>query len=93
MVITLACRGTIGSPYIEDRRYEIDETGTSRVVTEENFRASFEDGKVFEVGIVLYNRCEELGTCPGCGYVHHVHHDGSWIRWYVSYTMLRLEPI
>jgi hypothetical protein len=92
MVIVLACRGTIGSPYIEDRRYEIDETGTSRVVTEENFRASFEDGKMFEVAIVLKDRCEEKGRCPGCGHLHRVPDEGGeWIRWCVCFRVQASE--
>ncbi|KAH6905847.1 hypothetical protein BKA70DRAFT_1291234 [Coprinopsis sp. MPI-PUGE-AT-0042] len=66
MVILLASQGTVGSPYIEGRKYEIDDSETNQAITTENFRASFEDGKEFEVTVLLRTRHKQAGTCPRC---------------------------
>jgi hypothetical protein len=86
MFIYHACQGTVGSRYIESRRYELDDAETNEVVVEQCFDESVEDGKVFEVAILMRSHAMEQGACPSCGLVDDRRAeatDGGWVRWYL----------
>ncbi|KAH6905939.1 hypothetical protein BKA70DRAFT_1402363 [Coprinopsis sp. MPI-PUGE-AT-0042] len=84
-VVQLACRGTLGAKYIEDRRYQLGDAATNAPVNPKRFvEDCLEDGKAFEVAIKLVRTGDiSLEDCPRCG-LHHSEemerHNG-WIRW------------
>ncbi|KAH6905853.1 hypothetical protein BKA70DRAFT_460223 [Coprinopsis sp. MPI-PUGE-AT-0042] len=81
MVIHLACRGTTSSRYIEGHRYDLEDACTNEVVGEENFQVSVEDGKVFEVAILMKRQSSDLVGCPTCGGEQGGHGaEGGWVR-------------
>ncbi|KAH6905852.1 hypothetical protein BKA70DRAFT_1430272 [Coprinopsis sp. MPI-PUGE-AT-0042] len=81
MVIHLACRGTMSSRYIERHRYDLEDAYTNEVVGEENFQVSVEDGKVFEVAILMKRQSSDLVGCPKCGKKQDGHGaEGGWGR-------------
>jgi hypothetical protein len=87
MVIQLACQGTRGSRFIERRRYELDDAETSEAVGQEEFRVLIQDGRVFEVSILIKGQMTEVAVCPKCGTVSDGvdgKEGGQWVRWYSS---------
>jgi hypothetical protein len=86
-ILYLACKGTRGGRYIEGRRYELDDAITSEAVEEDRFGASLEDGKVFEVTILMPGQLEsaDFCVCPKCGAAQDERDTSQrgWVRWQV----------
>ncbi|KAH6883674.1 hypothetical protein BKA70DRAFT_1575463 [Coprinopsis sp. MPI-PUGE-AT-0042] len=81
MVIHLACQGTTSSRYIEGHSYDLEDAYTNKVVGEENFQVSVEDGKVFEVAILMKGESTDIVGCPKCGEEQGGHGaEGGWVR-------------
>ncbi|KAH6893779.1 hypothetical protein BKA70DRAFT_832313 [Coprinopsis sp. MPI-PUGE-AT-0042] len=81
MVISLACQGTTSGRYIEAHRYELDDADTNEAVGEDLFQVSVEDGKVFEVAILIKSQSADFIGCPKCGKDQDGHDaKGGWAR-------------
>ncbi|KAH6884312.1 hypothetical protein BKA70DRAFT_139788 [Coprinopsis sp. MPI-PUGE-AT-0042] len=83
-VVQLACQGTLGAKYIEDRQYELDDAATNVPVNPKRFvEDCLEDGKAFEVAMRFIQKNNTgLEDCPRCGFHHSVEEKkvNGWIR-------------
>lgn len=83
-MILLACRGTQSAQYIGSGCYELDESQSNQAVNPKSFRALVEDGKIFEVTILIHTANLILGVCPRCRAECGAQEDAGdakWTRW------------
>ncbi|KAH6896298.1 hypothetical protein BKA70DRAFT_757955 [Coprinopsis sp. MPI-PUGE-AT-0042] len=66
-IVQSVCEGTLGSRFIEDRQYQLDESITNVTVDPTHFHAFLEDGKAFEVTMLIQTMSLATTDCPRCG--------------------------
>jgi hypothetical protein len=82
-IVRFACEGTQGSRFIESRLYQLDESTTNITVDPKQFHSFLEDGKAFEVTMIL-QALSGLTDCRRCGHRNDesLREEDNWMRWF-----------
>ena len=81
--ISMACRGTLASGFIEQGEYQLDNPETDEAVDKANVLRSIEGCKEFDITILLSGFRAPPNVCPRCNHlVEGEEENGNgWMHW------------
>jgi hypothetical protein len=80
----MACEGTAASRFIDNKQYQLDESGTDATVGAGDLLQRIDQCRVFEVTITFSRLELPAHVCPRCETAHDVvdqKNDAGWVKW------------
>ncbi|KAG2009778.1 TKL/TKL-ccin protein kinase [Coprinopsis cinerea AmutBmut pab1-1] len=90
------CRGTKGSFYIDQKRYQLDDPCTNQALDDTLFHQNLRPGKTFEVSVLVQATSMSSNKCPRCGHENRsdlARRENGWVNCEACRMMVKVTEV